>query len=135
MPSKRYFITYAPIAHINGKLAPAAFKVSNVPTEEDVQDLQYYYGYRKRTSGNRSLFAIRSKPRILANNPYTGMEIANRALFTQSLEVCRDNLAIPANRALCQADYDRQTTYRTLLGYAVAAVHGNGGVWLEEWTA
>lgn len=132
MPAKRYYITLAPIEHINGKLAPAALRCSNTDTP-DAPANTYFYGYRRAASGDRSLFGVRSNPRNLNTNPYTADETTNRNLFTASLAVVRSNLAMDERRALAQSDFDCQTQYTTLQGYCVAAVRANNGIWLPQW--
>lgn len=133
--SRRYFLTYSPIEHINGKLAQAVDIVRNVDDPEKVVQEGYFYGYRHLNDRCKvSHFALRKKGRNLNSKPYTQAELANRTLFTTSLGVVRQHFAIAGDKAKCEADFTRQRKYVTLFGYAVAAVRANGGQWIPDWT-
>lgn len=135
MPARRYFIGTLPVAHINGKIAPVAVKCSNTDDPEHAIEISFFYGYRHRATPNISRYGIRTQRRDLNTKPYTAHEDENRTLFTASLIAVYAHKKIAADWALCLADYDHQRNYATPLGYAVAAVRANGGIWLEEWTA
>lgn len=133
MPATRYFVTYMPIEHINGKLANTQIKVKNAASEEVKNDVAFSYGYRHKNS-NKSFFGVRQNPRYLDKNPYTESEQENRTLFALSLQVVRENFKT-ANYYLCLQDFNKQNRYITPFGFAVAAVRANGGNWLEDWIA
>lgn len=134
MPCRRYFIALAPVAHINGKMAPVAVKCSNTEDPEHTHARGFWYGYKRQAAPNVSRFGIRTICRDLTAHPYTPAEDENRTIFTASLHAVYEHKMIAADWALMLADFSRQTQYATPLGYAVAGVRSNGGVWLEEWT-
>ena len=133
MPSVRYITNIAPVAHINGKMAPVSVIVTNSPDGHDLKTDGYWYGFR-RNSSSRNRYGIRTIRRNLVTNPYTAQEDENRTLFTLSLNVVYANKDIPANWALCVNEWQRQRDYSTVIGYAVHVVRGNQGEWPERWT-
>lgn len=135
MPAKRYYIATLPVAHINGKMAPVKVKCSNVAEGQPVPDTSFWYGYRRKTSPSVSRYGIRTEHRDLGAHPYTTAEQENRDLFRASLLAVDYNHKIAANWALCKEDFLQQTEYRTQIGFAVAMVRENAGLWLDAWTA
>ena len=131
MPANRYILTLAPVEHINGKIAPSVITCPYLP--EGGKTDGYMYGYR-HIGGIRNYYGIRTKCRNLSTNPVTDDEQANRAVFTASIICVNTNLQDPHKRALCAADFDKQTYYTTLRGFAIAAVRANGGYWLDDWS-
>ena len=131
--SRRYYIPMAPVAHINGKIAPAAYKAANTDDPEKTEIDGYFYGYRHKFS-KKNCFAIRKRCRDLTKKPYTTAEQENRDLFSITLLEVNIHWHNLAERALCILDFDRQTYYHTPRGFAVALVRENGGEWLPEWT-
>ena len=133
--SRRYFISYAPFAHVNGKLAPVAIKVKNTTDPAQLVQDGFYYGYRHYQDRCRqSHFAMRTKARNLNTHPYSASETATKQLFATSQSVVCTALRDNIKRAKCEADFIKQKKYITLRGYATAAVIANGGQWLNEWT-
>lgn len=135
MPSRRYYIAIAPVDHLNGKLAPCRVKCPNTYDADADHGKGFFYGYRKRAQPNISRFGVRDACRDLNTHPYTAAEDENRTLFRVSLLAVYDHKSIAADWALCMADFERQSRYVTPIGYAVAAVRLNSGVWLDDWTA
>ena len=135
MPSRRYYISIAPVAHINGKMAPVAVKCKNTEDPEHTTATGFWYGYRRKEAPDINRFGIRTQCRDLTTHPYTAEEDENRTLFTASLNSVYVHKKITADWALCLADFARQKEYATPLGYAVAACRANGGDWLPEWIA
>lgn len=132
--SRRYYIPMAPVAHINGKIAPQAYKAANTDDPDHTEIDGYFYGYRTRANPNKSCFAIRKQCRNLIDHPYTAAEQENRDLFSISLLEVNIHWQNPEERALCMADFDKQKYYHTPRGFAVALTRENGGEWLPEWT-
>lgn len=134
MPSRRYFLSIAPVAHINGKMAPQWQKCPN--TEDPGKENQgFWYGFKRAADPSVSRFGVRLVSRNLIDHPYTAAEDENRTLFTSSLFAVYDHKTIAADWALMLEDFARQTHYTTPIGYAVAACRANGGEWLQEWVA
>ena len=133
MPSRRYYITTAPVAHINGKMAPVEIRCSNSYDPESETPVSFWYGYRRNIAPNTSRFAIRSNRRNLTSNPYTDDEQDNRDLFTNSLNAVYTNMRIGTRKMLCVLDFNRQSKYTSLYGYAIAETRANGGVWPARW--
>lgn len=123
----------APVEHINGKMAPADYHVSNSLDPDSEPAASFWYGYRKQTSPGVSRYAIRSKRRNLTSNPYTDDESDNRDLFRQSCNVVYSNMQNGMRRLLCTADFNRQSDYVSLYGFAIAKTRENGGVWPRRW--
>lgn len=132
MPSRRYITNIAPIEHINGRMAQVSNIVSNSPDGTDLYLDGYWYGFR-RNGSLRNRFGIRHYRRNLVSNPYTAAEDENRTLFTISLNVVYANKAIPANWALCVAEWAEQREYSTQIGYAVHVVRALNGEWPSRW--
>lgn len=135
MPSRRYYISIAPVAHINGKMAPQYIKCPNTEDPEQAHTRGFWYGYKRRAAPNISRFGIRTKCRDLTQKPYTAEEDENRILFTASLRAVYDHKAVEGDWSLMLADFRKQSRYGTAIGYAVAAVRANGGEWLPEWVS
>lgn len=135
MPSRRYYIALAPVAHINGKMAPQWKKCPNTDDPEHTEAEGFFYGYRKRQRPDVSRFGVRSRCRNLIAKPYTAAEDENRILFTSSLFAVYDHKTNAADWGLMLHDFRAQKRYVSPIGYAVAACRANGGEWLEEWTA
>lgn len=135
MPSRRYYIAFLPVQHMNGKLAPCRVKCPNTLDPETEHGEAFFYGYKRRSNPNISRFGVRDKCRDLNSNPYTAAEDENRTLFRASLVAVYEHKSISGDWALCIADFDKQDNYRTILGFAVAACRSNGGQWLEDWIA
>ncbi len=135
MPARRFFICYLPVQHINGKMAPVAYKVGNVPEGVQPNTNSFWYGYRRQSSPNVSRYGIRSQHRLLEEHPYTVAEEENRTLFTMSLEAVNLHRQIAADWQLCLDDFQTQKIYTTPTGYAVATCRANGGIWPANWTA
>lgn len=134
MPSRRYYIAMAPVEHINGKMAPVSVKCKNTTDSAAVEVAGFWYGYKHKNC-NTSHFGIRTNCRDLNTNPYTAAEIENRTLFTMALQAVNAHRDIAADWALMLADYNKQSTYITPNGFAVALCRENGGYWLDDWTA
>ena len=134
MPSRRYFIALAPVAHINGKMAPVAVKCSNTEDPEHIVAKGFWYGYKRQASPDVSRYGIRTMRRDLEQHPYTPAEDENRTLFTASLHAVYTHKLLPADWSLMMDDFRRQDRYTTPIGFAVAACRYNGGEWLEDWT-
>lgn len=132
--SRRYYIPVLPIGHINGKIAPQAYKAHNTDDPDKTTIDGYFYGYRHRYNPSKSCFAIRTNCRDLTKNPYTQAEQENRDLFSISLLEVQLHWQDPADRAKCIADFDRQDYYHTPRGFAVAMTRENGGQWPAEWS-
>lgn len=135
MPSRRYFVALAPVAHINGKMAPVAVKCSNTEDPEHTKVKGFWYGYKRQASPDTSRYGIRTLCRDLTEHPYTPSEDENRTLFTTSLRSVYTHKNVPADWALMLHDFERQNRYSTPIGYAVAACRSNMGEWLSEWVA
>lgn len=131
MSSRRYYITALPVARINGKMAPVATKCPN--TFEEVENSGFWYGYLHHADKSINRYAIRTQSRNLNNNPYTEDELANRDLFTQSINAVNTNLQNPLRYALCNADFKKQSEYATLRGFAIARTRANDGIWPRKW--
>lgn len=135
MPSRRYYIAIAPIAHINGKMAPQRVKCPNSDDPEHLESSGFWYGYKRRTAPDVSRFGVRTLGRDLTRHPYTAAEDENRILFTASLNAVYAHKRVAADWSLMLADFNRQDRYATPIGYAVAACRSNGGQWLTEWSS
>lgn len=135
MPAKRYYTATLPVDHINGKMAPVATICSNTDDPEHAPEVSFWYGYKHRATPHISRYGIRTVHRDLTTNPYTPKEDENRTLFTASLTEVYKHQKYPPDWALMQADFKMQSRYKTEIGYAVAAVRSNGGVWLQEWVS
>lgn len=135
MPAKRFFIAYMPVEHINGKMAPVAYKVSNVPEGMQPDANSYWFGYRHKASPNVSRYGIRTKHRLLEEKPYTIAEDENRTLFTMALQAVNEHREVAADWSLCLQAFENQKQYATLNGFAVATCRHNQGQWPQEWTA
>lgn len=133
MPSRRYYISIAPVEHINGKMAPEYVKCPNTDDPEHVIVSGFWYGYR-RPNIPVSRFAIRTRCRDLNTKPYTPAEDENRILFTSSLHAVHEHHSIAQDWQLMMRDFRRQTRYTTPIGFAVAMTRQNGGVWPQYWT-
>lgn len=133
MPTRRYFISLAPVAHINGKMANGRVKCPNTEDPEHTIVRGFWYGYKRQANPDISRFAVRTACRDLTTNPYTPEEDENRTLFTSSLHAVYEHKTIAADWSKMMEDFDRQKRYKTPLGYAVAAVRANNGEWLPEW--
>lgn len=131
--SRRFYIPSLPVEHINGKIAPQAYKAANTDDPDKTEIDGYFYGYRHRYS-NKNCFAIRKNCRYLVDHPYTASEQENRDLFSITLLEVNLHWHNQAEKALCIADFERQTYYKTPRGFAVAMTRENGGEWLPEWT-
>lgn len=132
MPSRRYFIALAPVAHINGKMAPNWQRCPNTE-DPDIKNQGFWYGYKRAADPDTSRFGVRVLSRNLIDHPYTPAEDENRTLFTSSLFAVYDHKEIAADWALMLQDFKRQDRYGTPIGFAVAACRANGGEWLQEW--
>ena len=128
----RYIRTIMPLEHINGKLAPVRVKCPDSMSEEDVYTDGFFYGYSTKYS-DVNYFAVRTKCRNLTKTPVTQAERANRTLFTNALEAVFEAMQDERKRNLCKADFEKQTRYRTIRGFAVAVTRENGGVWPSFW--
>lgn len=126
MPSRRYIIHIAPVAHMNGKMTQAADIVHNQP-DTDQSDTQYYYGYRV---GDRQIsrYALRVHARNLSNNPYTANETANKQYFKACIDAVDAALQNESKRALAFAAFRKQKKYVLLRNYCIAMTSRNGGV-------
>lgn len=133
MPSRRFFISIAPLQHINGKMAPAAVKCPNTDDPEHSEVRGFWYGYRRQAAPDVSRFAVRTQCRDLQTHPYTTAEDENRTLFTSSLFAVYDHKEIAGDWALMLGDFSRQSRYKTPIGYAVAECRRNGGEWPQKW--
>lgn len=134
MASKRYYIALLPFEHINGKMEQVSVIAHDTETPE-VETGVFYYGYKHRSAPTISRFGLRKKGRDLIAHPYTTNELSSRQLFTQSLSAVNTHHEIAGDWELMMADFNAQKKYRTPIGYAVAQVRKNGGVWLEDWTS
>lgn len=134
MPAKRYFISYLPVQHINGKMAPVKVKCANVPAGETPPDTSYWYGYRHKSTPTVSRYGIRSQHRLLEEKPYTASEEENRTLFTMSLQAVNTHRQIAADWQLCRQSFLQQHDYTTQIGFAVAICRQNSGIWPDTWT-
>lgn len=135
MPSRRYYISIAPVQHLNGKLAPVRVKCRNTEDPESEKPRGFFYGYKHQAQPDVSRFGVRLACRDLNEHPYTTAEEENRTLFTASIAAVHEHQRIAADWALMLADFERQKGYTTPIGYAVAACRSNGGVWLDDWRA
>lgn len=134
MSTRRYIQTLLPIAHINGKIAQSSDKCPNVDDPAKVDNDGFVYGYRRRDSGKKSLFAVRKKSRYLGNNPYTTDETANKQLFATSSKVVAENLKNATEREKAAAAFKKNPlNYNSLRIYCMARVLKNNGKWLENW--
>lgn len=133
MPARRWFIAYMPVEHINGKMAPVAYKVANVPEGTQPDTNSFWYGYRHKYSPDISRYGIRSQHRMLEEHPYTASEEENRTLFRMALENTYLHREIAGDWELCLQDFDKQKDYKTALGYAIATCRANNGEWPEDW--
>lgn len=133
MPSRRYFITIAPVSHINGKMAPCYVKCPNT-TDPEEENPGFWYGFKRRTSPV-SRFGVRYKGRNLNTHPVTTAEDENRSLFTLALQAVNLHRDIAADWALMLADFDKQSRYQTPNGFAVAECRANSGQWPARWTS
>lgn len=124
---RRYFVTYMPVAHLNGKLAPAADKCSNQP-DTSISPVTFLYGYRRYDL--RSRFAFRTKARNLSVKPYSQAETANKQRFAQAIAVAMAN---KSNWQYAQADFNRQRKYRTLYGFILSSIMANNNQWPQQW--
>ena len=122
----------APVAHINGKMAPCYVKCPNTTNPEE-ENPGFWYGFRRRTSPV-SRFGVRYKGRDLNTHPVTTSEDENRTLFTLALQAVNLHREIAADWELMLEDFRRQMHYRTPNGFAVAKCRENGGQWPERWT-
>lgn len=134
MPSRRYFITIAPVSHLNGKLAPTYIKCPNTD-EPGTEYPGFWYGYKRRSNPSVSRFGVRYHGRDLIAHPITPAEDENRTLFTSSLFAVYDHQQVEQDWQLMLEDYKSQTKYNTPIGFAVASCRANGGEWLEKWTS
>lgn len=135
MASRRFYIAIAPVAHINGKMAPQRVKCANTEDPEHTTVSGFWYGYRRQANPDVSRFGIRTECRDLTTHPYTTAEDENRTLFTSSLFAVYDHKTIAEDWALMLNDFKAQKKYTTPIGFAVAACRSNGGEWLPEWIA
>lgn len=133
MPARRFFIAYMPVDHINGKMAPVAFKVANVPEGMTPDTNSFWYGYRHKNSPDISRYGIRSEHRMLETKPYTPAEEENRTLFTMALNNVNLHRQIALDWQLCQQSFEQQKQYKTITGYAVATCRANNGEWPSYW--
>lgn len=134
MPSRRYFITIAPVEHINGKMAPSYIKCPNTDDPEHITAKGFWYGYKRQSAPSVSRYAIRTLCRDLNTHPYTAAEDENRTLFTSSLHAVYTHKLIAADWGLMMEDFKRQDRYTTPIGFAVAICRENGGEWPQWWT-
>lgn len=132
MPSRRYYIATAPVAHINGKMAPQWQKCPNTDDSEHVVVDGFWYGYKRNQV---SRFGVRQRCRDLNTRPYTPAEFENRTLFTSSLLAVYKHKTAPADWALMLIDFDRQDRYTSPIGFAVSVCRMRGGDWPPEWVA
>lgn len=133
MPSRRYYIAIAPVAHINGKMAPQWQKCPNTEDPEHTRAEGFWYGYKRRSNPDVSRFGVRVLCRDLTQHPYTPAETENRILFTASLQAVYEHKIIAGDWALCMEDFAAQDEYKTPIGFAVAICRAGGGVWPDGW--
>ena len=133
MPSRRYYITTLPVAHLNGKLDQVSNIVHNTRDPEQLTQPGFWYGYKVR-GRDISRFGIRKQARNLNTNPYTTSEEENRTLFTASLAEVRTHKEVSADWSKMLVDFDKQTRYVSPIGFAVAKTRENQGVWPSEWS-
>lgn len=127
MPSKRYIIHIAPVAHMNGKLARQATVVHDNPVSDDSGGVSYYYGYQY-AGRERSRYGLREKARNLSVNPYTAAETDNRVYFKTCINTVDNALQDPAKLAAATAAFKTQHRYVILRNYCIAMTAHNGGV-------
>lgn len=135
MPSKRFYIATAPIASINGKMAPIWQKCPNTDEESEIVSEGFWYGYRRKARPDINRYAVRKKGRDLRLHPYTTNEEENRTLFTAALLAVYDHRAIEEDWQLMLNDFCQQHAYKTPIGYAAACCRRNGGEWPPEWSS
>lgn len=133
MPSRRYYIAIAPVAHINGKMAPGRKKCPNTDDPEQIETSGFWYGYKRQARPDVSRYGIRTRGRDLNTHPYTIAEDENRTLFTSSLFAVYDHQGIEGDWKLMMTDFRAQSHYRTPIGYAVAVCRQNAGEWPGRW--
>lgn len=134
MPSRRYYITFAPVEHINGKMAPVRVRCRNVQTEEEAEQPGFYYGYQKRTKPNTSRYAVRTRGRVLSANPYTAKEEYNQFIFSDSIyEVNYYKQAEPEAWERMLAEFRTQKKYQYPWNFAIAETIKNNGSFPQRW--
>lgn len=135
MSVHRYLTFYAPVEHINGKIAPSAVKVKNVQNEPTEPAEGFPYGYRKANQGYISRFAVRSKPRVLSQKPYTRREYDLQYYFRRGVyHYTRYRDTQPNNRwTALQNAFASQSQYTTAYTLCIAKVIQNRGAWPDEW--
>ena len=131
MSGKRYFVTYAPVEHVNGKMSRVSQRVSNGGGSEPSPNA-FYYGYRRNISG-KSCYGLREIPRNLNINPYTEPEQQNKQLFANSIAAAKIVNSTPSMAAKARNDFRHQSKYVYFFGFLVAKCRENGGVIPPSW--
>lgn len=135
MPCRRFYIALAPVAHINGKMAPVRVKCANTNDPAAIETTGFWYGYRRMSRQDVSRYGIRTKCRDLTQHPYTATEIENRALFTLALQAVQLHHEVAGDWELMLIDFHTQERCVTPIGYAVAVCRENNGIWPAKWVA
>ena len=133
MPSRRYYITTLPVAHLNGKLDQVSNIVHNTRDPEQLDQPGFWYGYKVR-GRDISRFGIRKHARNLNTNPYTSAEEENRTLFTASLLAVQTHRSVASDWSKMLVDFDKQTRYISPIGFAVSETRKNLGIWPAKWS-
>lgn len=133
MPSRRYYTTTLPVAHLNGKLDQVSNVVHNTRDPEQLDQPGFWYGYKVR-GRDISRFGIRKRARNLNTNPYTSSEEENRTLFTASLLAVQMHRNVVSDWNKMLVDFDKQTRYITPIGFAVSETRINQGIWPAKWS-
>lgn len=134
MPSRRWYTTIMPVAHINGKMAPVSVKVSATSDPEDLTAEGFFYGYKHKSTPNISRFGLRVHRRNLITNPVTNDEQQNRDDFKEAIQTTNTELSgggvFVAN---ARKAWLRNGTYATLRGFCIATYLANGLEFPTDW--
>lgn len=130
--ARRYAIHLPPVQHMNGKLAPSSWICHDQP-DSSVSEVTYYYGYRHANRPDISRYALREKARDLSVHPYTADETAHRDLFAECVDVARQLLHDPIDRAKISAAFRAQRYYSRVYNYTIAKLVQNGGTPPPDW--
>lgn len=125
--ARRYAIHYAPVQHMNGKLASSSTICRNQPDSSE-SEVSFYYGYRHAKRPEISRYALREQARNLSEHPYTTGEEAQKALFTECVDMALQLLSNPTVRARITAAFKMQRSYIRIYNYTIATLVKNGGV-------
>lgn len=129
--SHRYIVTAPPFVSAIGKFCRSVDKCSN-RYGTDISPIVFWYGYRKNNSAKHCI-GFREKCRNLTIKPYTSAEIANKNLFTTSINAVSAHWYNPLTKAKVIAELRTQKHYVSAYNFAIAQTIFNNGIFPERW--